>query len=145
MISGKEKGQEEKIELKMTAMIDVVFLLLIFFIVTLQIPKEEALIETALPEKEEKQEGQEEEQERLAEFQDVMLALRKERGGVQTYVNNQPVPSLKLLIARLQTFSELNPEGRVVIDCADDVPYEALVRAINAAQIAELGISFANL
>ena len=142
----QEHGQEDKLELKMTSMIDVVFLLLIFFIVTLQIPEEEAMIETTLPEKETKDEAQkQQEREREAEFEDVMLALRKEQGSVQTYVNNQPIPSLKLLINRLQTFRELNPEGRVVIDCADDVPYQALVRAINAAQIAELDIAFANL
>ena len=47
---GKVRAElQEKLELKMTPMIDVVFLLLIFFIVTLQIPREEAMIEAELP------------------------------------------------------------------------------------------------
>ena len=45
----------------------------------------------------------------------------------------------------MKTFGELNPQGRVIIDCADDVPYKDLIEGINAAQIAELDISFANL
>ena len=144
MIFKKRRLLEDKIELKMTAMIDVVFLLLIFFIVTLQIPREEGMIETNLPKAEGVGETQAPEEMR-AEFEDVRLTLRKTAGRVETCVNDQPVSSLKLLIARLKSFSELYPEGRVIINCADEVPYQDLIRAINAAQIAELTIAFSNL
>ena len=145
MILGRRRAeQEEKIELKMTSMVDVVFLLLIFFIVTLSIPREEAMIETNLP----KARGTGEavaEDETKVEFEDVLLTLRKSNGLVELYVNDQPIPGTYMLIAKLKTFSELYPEGRVIIDCDDKVPYRSLIEAISAAQIAELDISFANL
>ena len=75
----------------------------------------------------------------------MLLTLRRVNGLVERYINHQPVAGTMMLVARLRTFSELNPDGRVIIDCADDVPYRELVEAINAAQIAELKISFANL
>jgi len=145
MILGRQRSeQEEKIELKMTSMIDVVFLLLIFFIVTLQIPREEAMIETNLPRARGTGEAVAEDEMKV-EFEDVLLSLRRANGLVEIYVNQQPIPGTYMLIAKLKTFSELNPQGRVIIDCADNVPYKGLIEAISAAQIAELDISFANL
>lgn len=137
-------GDEEKLELKMTSMIDVVFLLLIFFIVTLQIPAEEAMIEAKLPKATAEGEEAVEEEARM-EFEDIVLQLRISNGVVQRFINDQPMSGLVAMLSKLGTFGKLNPEGRVIIDCADDVPYKELVTAINASQIAGLSISFANI
>jgi len=147
MLLGKvPAAQEEKIELKMTAMIDMVFLLLIFFIVTLRIPKEEFMIETELPRA--KGAGQVEGEDILREeFDDIMLSIVKEpgTGHVRTYVNNQWMMNPAQLRARLEFFKGVNERGRVVVQCADDVPYENLVEAISVVQIVELPMAFADL
>ena len=88
------KVEQEKLELQMTSMIDVVFLLLVFFIVTLKIPKEEQLIETDLP----KAKGggkTSAEQEEREEFEDVLLTLVPDNihaGRAKVLVNGQHVP-----------------------------------------------------
>ena len=139
-------AQEEKIELKMTAMIDMVFLLLIFFLVTLSIPEEEFMIETELPRA--KGAGQVEGEEILREeFDDILLSIVKEpgTGHVRTYVNDQRMVSPADLHAWLKSFKRVNDRGRVVVQCADDVPYENLIEAISIVQIVEFPMAFADL
>jgi len=139
-------AQQEKIELKMTAMIDMVFLLLIFFIVTLRIPKEEFMIETELPRA--KGAGQVSGQEvTRQEFEDILLSIVKDpgTGQVRFYVNNQWMMNASQLRSRLEFFKGVNEQGRVVVQCGEDVPYEKLIEAISVVQIVELPMAFADL
>lgn len=146
MIAGKGRAQgKEKLELQMTSMIDVVFLLLIFFIVTLAIPKEEAMIVTTLRGLEEPGPGP------LPpvppkEFDDVVLLItRDEFGGVKRYMRNTPMLNDGMLLSYMRGFRELYPDGRVIIQCTDKVPYKELVSTIGLAQVADLKIGFADL
>ena len=146
MVMGRPPGdQEGGLELRMTSMIDVVFLLLIFFIVTLNIPREEAMIETELPKG--KESGETVAPDLLAaEFDDIRVILDvDEFGQVSKYLNDQRMLTAGQMLGRLKAFRELNEQGRVVISCHDDVPYENLVEVISVAHISGLSIAFADL
>lgn len=145
-INASDASDDEELELRMTSMIDVVFLLLIFFIVTLKIPEDEAMIETYVPEAAGTGDVQAE-KETKEEFKDIMLTLRKESGSgeVKTFVSGQRMRSAGQLANRLKMFRNINDEGRVVVECADDVPYADLIEAISVVQAVELPMAFGNL
>ena len=135
--------QEERLELQMTSMIDVVFLLLIFFMVTAAAVREEAMIETHLPRADEQGEVKVEDPTAL-EFKDVKVSLElDEFGNVTRKVNDQEVYTPGQMYSMLRPFAELNRNGRVVLWCQDEVPYESVVEAISVAQAVGLSISFA--
>lgn len=146
-INASDSSNEDELELRMTSMIDVVFLLLIFFIVTLKIPEEEAIIETRLPQAAGSGETTSEEEEEKSEFEDIMLVLQldPQSGETRTEVGGQIMRSSEQLARRLQGFQNLNDEGRVVIECGDDVPYRDLVEAISVVQYAELPMAFGDI
>lgn len=140
------EGTSGKLELQMTSMIDVVFLLLIFFIITLQIPKEEAFIETNLPRAPEAGQNKAEELDRM-EFQDVLvtLVIDSRTGAVRKYINDERMLTAGQMLGKLKSFQSLNEKGRVIISCGLDVPYSDLIEVISVAQISKLSIAFANL
>lgn len=147
-INASPSAEDEQLELQMTSMIDVVFLLLIFFIVTLQIPKQEAMIETDLPQakgpsRTESVDDEPPEQ----EFEDILLDLQKDAttGEVKTFVSGQRMMTPGQLASRLRMFQNINESGRVVIRCQDEVPYKDLVMAISIVQNVELPMAFADL
>jgi biopolymer transport protein ExbD len=136
-------GQEEKLELNMTPMIDVVFQLLIFFMVTLRIPPTEAIIETALPKAKGPGEVSNDVIKDEEEFEDIRLIIAKDQTGtVQRFVNQMMVRSDRQLKSQLVTMKGIHAKGRVVVVCGDDVPYQHLVRAISLVQEAGLPIAF---
>jgi biopolymer transport protein ExbD len=135
-----------KLELNMTSMIDVVFQLLIFFLVTLHIPDEEQMIQTDMP----KARGpgaatSVAEEQNLEEFEDILLTIAMVNKQPKTYVAGQWMPTDNMLLGRLEMFRNLNEKGRVVISCQPEVPYVRLVRAISVVQQAKLSLAFANL
>ena len=141
-----DKGQRDnKLELQMTPMIDVVFLLLIFFIVTLRIPAEEAMIETELPKAKGTGEAEAVDETRQ-EFDDILLHIRQEAGSKsRVTINGQWMPSPAALKGRLDMLKTINPKGRVVIHADETVPYEELITAISVVQMVELPMAFADL
>jgi biopolymer transport protein ExbD len=146
-IHASQSSQDDELELKMTSMIDVVFLLLIFFIVTLQIPKQEAMIETELPQASGPSPNEAVDEEPPEEFEDILLTLQKDpnTGQVKTYVSGQWMMTPGQLASRLTMFRNINDSGRVVIRCQDEVPYKELVMAISIVQSVELPMAFADL
>lgn len=146
-INSSQSAQDDELELRMTSMIDVVFLLLIFFIVTLQIPEQEAMIETELPQATGPGKSTAEEEQEREEFEDILLTLRKDpsTGKVKTFVSGQWMTTPGRLARRLTMFRNINENGRVVVRCQDKVPYKDLVMAISVVQSVELPMAFADL
>ena len=137
-----------KLELKMTSMIDVVFLLLIFFLVTLSIPREEGAIETTLARAPSELDGRvpPEVEDKQKELPDVLLHIsRTAAGRVRKELNMQPVLNDGMLLERLTALREASPDGCVVIHCNADVPYAEMVNAIGIVQMARLKIAIAGL
>jgi len=142
---GSGAAAPPKLEINMTPMIDVVFQLLIFFMVTLKMPREEMMVETDLPTargpgtiKVDDVPPPEE------EFEDIRLLIIKDRrsGAVQRYINDMMVRSDSQLGGQLANMKKLYAKGRVIVICADDVPYKHIIKTISIVQAAELPIAF---
>ncbi|MBS3762931.1 MAG: biopolymer transporter ExbD [Planctomycetes bacterium] len=148
MAATASSSQNEGLELEMTPMIDVVFLLLIFFLINLEIPEEEGIIETNLP----KAVGTgkiatEEKEKEREEFEDITLRLawNPTTEEVKRFVNRQPMLSDEMLLGTLKNLKEVYAKGRVVVQCQDEVPYASLVQTISLVQEAEMPMGFAGL
>jgi len=143
-MGSKAAESGSRVELNMTPMIDVVFQLLIFFMVTLKLPAPEAMIETDLPTakgpgtvKVEDVPPPEE------DFEDIRLVIFKDQTGtVQRYVNEMMIRGDGQLKRQLVDMRRIYPKGRVIVICADNVPYKYLVVAISIVQQAQLPIAF---
>ncbi len=144
---GAGRQDEEKMELKMTSMIDVVFLLLIFFIVTLQIQEPEVMIETELPRADRTGEHTAVEELDHEEFRDLRLHLawNETTGRTQLKLNDETIPGQRQLEGRLRIAHRLHPDGRIVIACDDDVPYDDLIQTIITIQMIDMPLVFADL
>ena len=150
MVMGKKGADSGKLELQMTSMIDVVFLLLIFFMVTLRIPEPEGMIETALPKAKGTGSATTEEEDDRKEFEDIMLDLvwnsnKPGQDKTEVYVNRTRMLSTSMTYSRLKMMSEIYEDGRVVVRCQNKVPYKNLVEAISLVQEAKLPMAFADL
>ena len=147
MIKGSVPPElDDKLELKMTSMIDCVFLLLIFFIASLKIPRDEAMIETMIPQAKGTGQVTVEKPVEGPEFGDIVLRIVvDEAGNARKYLGDQWMIGPGQMLGMLESFRKLNEKGRVVIQCGDDVPYKDLIEAISVVQLANLKISFANL
>ncbi len=147
MVVGATQQEDEKMDLQMTSMIDVVFLLLIFFIVTLQIPEPEVMIETDLPRAEGTGDHEAETDEDVEEFEDLRLQLVWNETAERTEIrlNEQRIPGQSHLLGRLRMAHRMYPDGRVIIIADDDVSYDDLIQTISTVQMTDLPMAFADL
>jgi len=116
----KPRKQRENPKLEMTPMIDVVFQLLIFFIVTIK--QEDILshldISRPAPDPNQKQE----------EVVDDLLQILVYKDG---YVMNQRPVSLKTLERRLTRLASFSKNISVIIKCTADSPHSHLVKLLD--------------
>jgi len=113
---------EEESEVNLTPMLDVVFIMLIFFIVTASFVKE-AGIEVNRP--------------------NAVTAERKEKGNIlvaisadnQIWVNRRQVDP-RALRANIERMHAENPHGAVVIQADDESKNGLLVQVMDAARLA---------
>ena len=120
---------DEAIDIQMTPMIDCVFLLLIFFLVSSQMKKVEKELQVELPDS-------------AAALNTKatanMLAVGIDAQG-RIYLGAEPV-SREMLRTRLQNAAAENPGQRVRIDGDRNAPYQALVSIIDECHILGLKI-----
>jgi len=133
-----------KMEINMTPMIDVVFQLLIFFLVTLKMPRSEVMIETDLPTAKGPGTIKTDIPTPDEEFEDIRLVIYKDpsTGAVQRYINDMMVRSDSQLYSQLTNMKKLYAKGRVIVICADNVAYKYVVRTITIVQQSELPMAF---
>ena len=113
---------EEESEVNLTPMLDVVFIMLIFFIVTASFVKE-AGIEVNRP--------------------NAVTAERKEKGNIlvaisadnQIWVNRRQVDP-RALRANIERMHAENPHGAVVIQADEESKHGLLVQVMDAARLA---------
>lgn len=126
----------------MTPMIDVVFLLLIFFLCTASFDVQEKNLATSfLTDPAATGGGQVPTTEApLDELESIAIVGEASGGGVAWTINNGPVAAgageLAALLARL---AAIDPAMRVTIDAAGDVPMGEVVAAYDAARAAGFG------
>lgn len=112
----------EEIELNMTPMLDVVFIMLIFFVVTASFVKESG-IEVTRPQ--------------------AQTAERKEKGNIlvaisedgQIWINRRQV-DIRAVRANIERLHAENPQGAVVIQADRDARTGLLVQVMDAARLA---------
>jgi len=139
--------QSEKTELQMTSMIDVVFLLLIFFIATMEWKESEHMLRAFLPKKSpssEESKPEKQKDEDLDDLQDINVRIEKEGISPKITVGQAILPSFRQLAFKLSRLKKQFPDHRVVIDGDPDVDYGYVVRALDACLEAKYtNISFA--
>ncbi len=117
-----EQSGEEEPELDMTPMLDVVFIMLIFFIVTATFVKE-AGIEVISPQAETG-----EEQKRVG----ILIAIN-EQGHV--WINKRKV-DIRAVRVNVERLLAENPQGTVVIQADKEAVFEVLVQVMDQANAA---------
>lgn len=119
-----QKSDEEESEINITPMLDVVFILLIFFIVTASFVKE-AGIDINRP--------------------SAMTAVKKERASIlvaitedgQIWIDKRPVDP-RAVRANLERLHAENPQGGVVIQADKNSRNGLLVQVMDAAKLADI-------
>ena len=124
--------KEENVEINLTPLIDVVFLLLIFFMVTTTFDKH-ARLKVALPESSNK----------VTQHQDEPLVLSIDAKG-NYFINdrqiiNQSIDTLKQAILKTVNNPQAIKETSLVLRADANTPHQSVVRAMDAAS--QLGIT----
>jgi biopolymer transport protein ExbD len=122
MRKGKVSEAEEESEVNLTPMLDVVFIMLIFFIVTASFVKE-AGIDINRP--------------------DAATAERKEKGNIlvaiseegQIWIDRRQVDA-RALRANIERLHAENPHGAVIIQADQESKNKLLVQVMDAARLA---------
>ena len=126
-LAGGESDGSERIELNMTSMIDCVFLLLIFFVMTMKFPKVEGKLPAHLP-----KEGRAVSKKKDT-TEEIVIGLEYPNRQLIILVNGANIGGrIDALRTKLFLLRRQIPDARVTIDGALEVLYEYIVRTLNA-------------
>lgn len=124
--------------LSISALIDVAFLLLIYFIVSTTLEKQEADLSLALP-------GTSSASVASVQIDPMRIfienagTIRVNQEVTDTDPNDRRLPTLTGRLRRFAASAELtSSKALIVIDCADDVPQQRFIDVLNACQNAGL-------
>jgi len=117
----------------MTPMIDVVFLLLVFFVWTASFQIEEQLLPSFLTTLAGSGEPSEAEID-IPDFEQVVVRILWDEGAPLWLVNDSPRGSFDEVAAMLTTLASLKADAPVIIDPDGPVPLEHVINAYDAAR-----------
>lgn len=126
------RGRKEQDDMDLTPMVDVTFLLLIFFMITASFSVQKTL-PTPVPEPDE--EGVSQQLVTMEELEQEAIVIRLEADD-EVFLDDQPVASLADLPDALRDAMNApgqTSKGEVVIQAADAARHEAIVAAYDAA------------
>lgn len=137
-------ASEPDINTAMTPMIDVVFLLLVFFVWTASFQ----VVEFVLPSAVSSQLGTEaievENPPPPKDFPDIVVRVRWENNQAAWTVNQQPVPSLAAVGTQLSSLAELGTDATVILHPDPAVPLGYVIETYDVSQLSGFEkISFA--
>jgi biopolymer transport protein ExbD len=119
--------EEDKVELGMASLIDCVFLLLIFFLVTTMLKRDLKDIDVHLPVSTSSLEMAPD---------DSLLVIGVDREGA-IYYEGKPI-SIQLLLEKLKEVEVNTPEKRIRLDTDEDSPFGRVVEVLDALQFRNL-------
>lgn len=124
--SGRKRAG--RYELDMASMIDVVFLLLIFFMCTSSFskPEKELDISSTVP-------G---ESSKVTEFEPIRIALTNSAAGVAILCDSTPCSDIPALIRELTRRRQL-ADASVIVEGSGRVPFEVMIHAVETAKHAK--------
>jgi biopolymer transport protein ExbD len=120
-------------DLMLTPMIDVVFLLLIYFVWTSSFQPMEWMLPSQLLTEGGRQVQSQMDPE-LIDLERVVIQIGFQADGPQWKVNDQPVPNLQAVRARLEGVAGIRTDIPVVIDPHDATPLRWVIAAYDAAR-----------
>lgn len=127
------RHRDRELEIKMTPMIDIVFLLLVFFVWTASFH----VLEDSLPTNLTSQLGEAESSEPLPEieYDEIVIRIFWEAGPVWT-LNDLPLESHQELQSRLRAIHEIKNDTNVIIHPEKSVPMGEVIDVFDVAQLA---------
>ena len=136
-------SQRASVDSMMTPMIDVVFLLLVFFLATSsfqQLEKELPSAAASAPEKEQQGVGTDANSTKvLTDLSDMVVKIQSSKKELQPdsvsyQFNGEPMNSLEQLTDRMKRLIRLRSDVPIVIDPNDDVPAGEAIRVYDIAR-----------
>ncbi|MDF1751679.1 MAG: biopolymer transporter ExbD [Verrucomicrobiales bacterium] len=142
MIRRRRRKRDDTVEMQMGPMIDMVFLLLVFFMVSAKPVKEESDIQIALPGKQEQSEAVDiPDEQRILINTDGTVVLND---MVLAAAGDSAMKDLVVTMKRFKESSEANKsKALVTIAPEENVPHQRVVDVLNACAAAEIkGVTF---
>ena len=136
-------SQRASVDSMMTPMIDVVFLLLVFFLASSSFQRLEKTLPSAVASAPDlTQEGNSPEQvppKYLTDLSDVLVRIHRPKNAalndfVEYSMNGEPVANLELLSNRMKAILRVRADVPIVIDPEDDVPAGEAIRVYDIAR-----------
>ncbi len=127
------RKKREEAEMDMTPMVDVVFLLLIFFMITASFGLQKS-IEIPAPDQEQSSNQAPTPQQPDAVDQDIVVRVTKEN---RIFVDDEEAPTRQELLAKLRDRIHAGRRaGRLLLIAESDASHEYVVRALDAGNVA---------
>jgi biopolymer transport protein ExbD len=125
----RKKTEIEEVEMDLTPMIDVVFLLLIFFIVTMKFKVLEGKLETELP----KDVGvnRSEIDELLEKIEINIFPDKAREHGIKILVNGRTMDSLATLRSELRRWFDIDEATRTTLYPESLINYEQVIKVVD--------------
>jgi biopolymer transport protein ExbD len=121
----------------MTPMIDVVFLLLIFFLTTASFQKLEQLLPSAVSAESQSQAGNKADElpkPTDSDLSDCVIKIAIEGDRIRYRLNDEQIESLDVLAGRMKAIISIRPDLPLVIDPSDEVPARDAIRVYDFAR-----------
>ncbi|MDG2149973.1 MAG: biopolymer transporter ExbD [Planctomycetota bacterium] len=140
----RKKPEIEEVTMELTPMIDVVFLLLIFFIVTMKFKVLEGKLETELPKDVGVNSGEVEDL--LEKLEIKITANPTAENGMTIAINDLKMPNLQTFRSRIADFIRLDSEQKATLYPGPKVNYEQVVIVVDQCIMEDLvDITFAGV
>jgi biopolymer transport protein ExbD len=135
-----DRGRRKEVEISMTPMIDVIFLLLVFFITTSSFQVVEKLLPSGVSDLKSVAGGNSDPPPEVTQamLEQIVIKLSLNGNDVVAVLNGQPLASLDELFQRLKTIGQVSPNAPVIIDPDAKVPAGVVVKAYDRARASGL-------
>ncbi len=130
-----QTGPAVDIDAAMTPMIDVVFLLLVFFVWTASF----AVVEQVMPSQLSQAAGTDPVESvdvpEPADLDNLVIRIKFEGNSPSWFVSDQPLPDLAAVKQQLATIADISTDAPVILYPDQEVPLEHIVNAWDAAKV----------